>query len=1024
VLNTDLSQGALALLQQGYRNNWQRYIASLNGSRVHMPRWDICVLTASNERQAAAYEAQLEVRRASGLLPPQTEFKVIADPDGLRIGSGGATLRVLSILAQELDRAGSTNPFAERHVLMIHSGGDSKRLPHCSAIGKLFARVPHQLPDGRPSSLFDEFLVSFSGLPGQVPDGVLVASGDTLVLFDHLQLTFASSGVIGVAAATSAETGTEHGVYVTQGATRQVRAFLHKPSMEHLRAERALLPDGQVQVDTGLVWFDAETANKTLTIASDLEEPISRGVTINLYGDILAPLAQTTDYATYLADTSDGPATPALQEARRLVWEMMRRTPFSVEVLQPAVFIHFGTTREYVDVLREGVRLFASCGWRGQTTSWVAPSALIRADEQLVAINAYLQGGAVSAGCFLDSCLETNLELEGEALLSHVSTQRETLALKSGLALDQLPLRQPPSWVTRLFGVADAPKRSLKNGGTFLNVPWREWLEAARVSIEDLWPQAKAPSQCTLWTARLYPPCSTREESLNLVLWMQSPETAPPELVSRWRNAQRLSLGESYVQSDVRRLVREEGEIGDRVRARQFLAGVEREQPASELAPLLGGPHHASARARLVGDWLEASFDPWLPMRGYEALAVATGERRWEDRAFSSLARLVRAHTRPSSTVRLARGLGERQVTVRAAARIDFGAGWNDTPPHSLERGGTVLNAAVRLKGELPIVVETELLDEPVLVLESPDMNATLRPRYAGDVLNYANPADPFALFKAAVVFRGIVPSDTPLDARLADALRPGGYGLRLKTSTYIPRGSGLGTSSVLAGAILHCLAKLLGLEIERARLFDEVLCLEQMITTGGGWQDQIGGLVDGIKLITTEPGLPQVAHIEPLVLTPTLKQALHERLVLIYTGQRRLAKNLLRAVMGRWMARDPQMVAVLHDMGQLALRIRDALVAEDLNTFGELIAQHWELYKLTDPGCTNPFIDDLLAFCKPYMAGAKLAGAGGGGFAIVIAHDGDASLALRKAVQTRFPRGNVAVWDCEVAEQALVDDA
>ncbi len=1023
MLNTGLDQGALALLEQGYRNNWQQYVASLNGARPRILPWDICVLTASNERQAEAYQAQLEARRESGLLPTDTQFEVIPDPDGLRIGSGGATLRVLSVLAQELcaHHPDFENPFAGRRILMIHSGGDSKRLPHCSAIGKLFARVPHQLPDGRPSSLFDELLVSFSGLPGQVPPGILVASGDTLVLFDHLQLTLASSGVVGVAAAAPADVGTHHGVYVTQGSSRRVHGFLHKPSMERMRADGALQPDGRVQIDTGLVWFDPHPANRALSLAEGLAELISQGVTINLYGDILAPLAQTADYATYLADTSDGPATLALQQVRRMVWETMRRTPFTVEVLHPAVFVHFGTTREYLDVLREGVRLFGSCGWRGQTTSWVPPAALVKAGERLLTVNSYVRGGTLSDGCLLDSRLETRLELEGEALLAHVTTEREALTLRSGVALDQIPLHQPPGWVTRFFGLGDDPKRSLDDGGTFLNLPWQEWLGAANVSANDVWPGAEHSSQCTLWEAKLYPLCGTREESLDLVVWMQAPETAPSELVARWRDARRLSLGESYVQADVRRLVREEAEIEDRVRARHFCAGVEREQPASDLAQLLGAPRDRARRARLVGDWLEASLDPWLPMRGYKALEVATHERRWEDRAFSSLARLVRAHTRPPPPARLADGLAQRRVRVRAAARIDFSAGWNDTPPHSLERGGTVLNAAVRLNGELPIVVEAELLDEPVLVLESPDMNATFRPRHAGDVLNYANPADPFALHKASLVFRGIVPSDTPLDARLADTLRPGGYGLRLMTATSIPRGSGLGTSSILAGAILHCLARLLGQEIEQAQLFDEVLCLEQMITTGGGWQDQIGGLVGGIKLITTEPGLPQVAHLEPVPLTPTLKRALDERLVLVYTGQRRLAKNLLRAVMGRWMARDPQMVEVLHGMGRLALRIRDALVAEDLDTFGELVAQHWEMYKLTDPGCTNPFIDSLLALCQPYMMGAKLAGAGGGGFAMVIARDARAALGLRDAVKRRFPQGNVAVWDCEVAEEALV---
>ena len=47
-------------------------------------------------------------------------------------------------------------------------------------------------------------------------------------------------------------------------------------------------------------------------------------------------------------------------------------------------------------------------------------------------------------------------------------------------------------------------------------------------------------------------------------------------------------------------------------------------------------------------------------------------------------------------------------------------------------------------------------------------------------------------------------------------------------------------------------------------RLFDEVLCLEQMLTTGGGWQDQVGGLTGGVKLVTTQPGLPQRITCSP----------------------------------------------------------------------------------------------------------------------------------------------------------------
>ena len=168
----------------------------------------MCVLTASDERQAEIYRKQLEWRTGSGLLPPRTEFVVLPDPEGPRIGSGGATLRSLG-----LSTARHPQPTARR-TLIIHSGGDARRLPHCSAPGKLFARIPRTLPDGRASTVFDEFLISLCGLAEALPPGALVASGDVLLVFDHLQLAFRRQGVTGVAASAPAEMGLRHGVFV------------------------------------------------------------------------------------------------------------------------------------------------------------------------------------------------------------------------------------------------------------------------------------------------------------------------------------------------------------------------------------------------------------------------------------------------------------------------------------------------------------------------------------------------------------------------------------------------------------------------------------------------------------------------------------------------------------------------------------------------------------------------------------------------------------------------------------------
>jgi fucokinase len=357
---------------------------------------------------------------------------------------------------------------------------------------------------------------------------------------------------------------------------------------------------------------------------------------------------------------------------------------------------------------------------------------------------------------------------------------------------------------------------------------------------------------------------------------------------------------------------------------------------------------------------------------------------------------------------------------VAAAARIDIGGGWTDTPPYSIERGGTVLNGAITLHGAHPIVAEAAWLPEPRIVLESRDIGESVALEVAGEVLDYANPADPFALLKAALVLKGLVPEDCPPQMPLAELLWETG-GVRLSTQTHIPRGSGLGTSSIMAGAVLASLDRLLGQESSQSQLFDEVLCLEQMLTTGGGWQDQVGGLVGGIKLVSTGPGLPQRIAVDPVALSPAVQEQLGQCLCLVYTGQQRLAKNLLRAVMGRWMARDPEMVWILGEIGRLAVAMRNALAAGDLGQFGTLLAEHWALNKRMDPGCTNPFIDELFERMAPYIHGGKLAGAGGGGFALVLARDGQAARELEAMLMERYQGTPVGLWPCAIAAQGLV---
>ena len=180
-------------LRQSYTEALKDYEASV----LEDKGWDYVILTASNEAQALGYRLEIEHRLAAGMLPSRCRYVVLPDPQGQRVGSGGATFHALKYLVSE--NAGSVEGcFDGRKILVIHSGGDSKRVPQYSVCGKLFSPVPRQLPGGRPSTLFDEFMIVMSAVAGRIREGMLVLSGDVLLLFNPLQLDFQFKGAAAI----------------------------------------------------------------------------------------------------------------------------------------------------------------------------------------------------------------------------------------------------------------------------------------------------------------------------------------------------------------------------------------------------------------------------------------------------------------------------------------------------------------------------------------------------------------------------------------------------------------------------------------------------------------------------------------------------------------------------------------------------------------------------------------------------------------------------------------------------------
>ena len=232
-------------LRQSYFDSYDTYSLSLSGDgRVAL--WDYVILTASNESQATAYRQQIDYRLKQGVLPKSTHYAVLPDHEGKRVGSGGATLGVLRYIRER------EQSFDNLRILVIHSGGDSKRVPQYSACGKLFSPVPRELPNGRRSTLFDEFIIAMSGVPARLEEGMLVLSGDVLLLFNPLQIDFYGKGAAALSIKENVNTGKDHGVFLRND-DGNVGKFLHKQTVQTLREVGAVDQSDKVNIDTGAV---------------------------------------------------------------------------------------------------------------------------------------------------------------------------------------------------------------------------------------------------------------------------------------------------------------------------------------------------------------------------------------------------------------------------------------------------------------------------------------------------------------------------------------------------------------------------------------------------------------------------------------------------------------------------------------------------------------------------------------------------------------------------------------------------
>ena len=994
-------------LSQSYEDAWTDYVKSLK--KRYFIHWDYVILTASNEDQAKAFEAQIDFRLKQGLLPTQTTYAVLPDPEGKRVGSGGATFNVMKYIREQSEEE---DCFKDKRILVIHSGGDSKRVPQYSACGKLFSPVPRELPDGRRSTLFDEFIIGMSGMPSRFKEGMLILSGDVLLLFNPLQIDFQFNGAAAISIKEHVETGKNHGVFLGDE-SGYVRQFLHKMSVEKLTQVGAVNAHGNVDIDTGAIMLDSNLLNALFGLISTdgavdkakFDQFVNEKARISFYGDFLYPLAAEATLEQYLKEKPEGSFCQELEECRKILWETL--TPFSLKLLclSPAQFIHFGTTRELLHLVTEGIEDYEFLNWKSQVFGVEGNGG------DCAYSNSYIQEGAkVSAKAYIeDSYLYGNTTIGEQCVISGVTLKDKQVP--EGVTLHGLKLRNG-KFVVRIYGTFDNPKGFLEEDAPYLGTTLKQLPKLLGLSEEELW----GVEEPYLWFAKLYPVCDSIEEAVQEALKLADVLAGRAVVSESYKAAERFSLFESFNAADTTQMVAWQENLEKKIRISRFLKAIDERKEVAEAATAFGSKGVTEKQLKELMKIAEDA-DFGTKMRIYYYLSRLTQGHVSEDlenACFQYICKELYDAVVSDIDCEESYHIKNNEVTVELPVRVNFGGGWSDTPPYCNEHGGTVLNAAISLNGTLPIVVEVKRIEKSAVILASTDLGAEADFTDMKDLQNCNDPFDTFALHKAALIACGIIPREGTY--ALGQLLEKVGGGLYLSTAVRgIPKGSGLGTSSMLAAACVKGIFEFIGKEISENELYSRVLCMEQIMSTGGGWQDQVGGLTPGVKLVHTIPGIKQNIQVDHIVIPEAAKQELKERFALIYTGQRRLARNLLREIVGNYIGSKKNSLEVLYEIQKSAVLMKFELEKGNIDAFAKLLDEHWELSKRLDGGCTNTCIEQIFLSVEDMLDAKMICGAGGGGFLQVILKKGYTKDDLRERIHSVFQESGVAVWDCEL---------
>ena len=300
-------------------------------------------------------------------------------------------------------------------------------------------------------------------------------------------------------------------------------------------------------------------------------------------------------------------------------------------------------------------------------------------------------------------------------------------------------------------------------------------------------------------------------------------------------------------------------------------------------------------------------------------------------------------------------------IRSKAPFRLGLAGGGTDVSPYSDLYGGCILNATISLYA-----------------------HAYIEPRFDGKIV--------FQLPEKGELYTFDTVDELPITGGKDDLMK-GIYNRIVKDYTHeplsltltcsmdVPFGSGLGTSSTLAVAILGAYSEWLSLPLGEYDLAYLAYIIERIdLEQSGGKQDQYAAAFGGFNFM--EFYANDRVIVNPLRVRNDIINELSNNLLLYYTNSSRNSGDIIAKQQKNVKEQKEKSIEAMHLVKQQAYEIKEAILKNNIDEIGSILDQGWSYKKNMADGISTPLFEDLYdTAIKAGSTGGKISGAGGGGY-------------------------------------------